>query len=61
MWVGKNMYKVLLRKHLGKCPRERPRRRWDNSIKGNYGIRYEDRRWVNVVQLCIQTPGFGVV
>jgi hypothetical protein len=33
MGEGKNVYRVVVGKHEGKRPFERPRRRWEDGIK----------------------------
>jgi hypothetical protein len=37
MGEGRNLYRVLVGKHEGKRPLERPRRRWEDGIKMDLG------------------------
>jgi hypothetical protein len=52
MGKGRNVYRVLVGKHEGNRPLERPRRRWEDGIK-------MDRREIGWVGCGVDSPGSG--
>ena len=53
MGEGRGVYRVLVGKHEGKRPLERPRRRWEDNIRMDLqevGLEYED--WIGLGQVA---------
>jgi hypothetical protein len=51
MGEKKNVYRILVGKHVGKRPLRRPRRIWEDNIKINLRNRgFEDRLLMELVQ-----------
>jgi hypothetical protein len=59
MGEGKRVYRVLVGRHEGKRPLERPKRRWEDNIKLDLrGIGIDGANWIQLAQDRIQWRDF---
>jgi hypothetical protein len=53
--LGRRGYRISVRKQEGKRSLERPRRKWEDTIKTN--LRYDGEVWTGLMLLRIETSG----